>query len=207
MNVVGPSRGPLVRVWLVAMGLVGSMGCSDHGGPPRSSEGPKKTAAKADGDAASSADGCDAIDLAPPHTGQGVQIVTEMTLDPGEERQTCKLVMTGEDINYNYGEGLFTPGSHHATVWRTSHSGTIPTTNADMIAQLICVLAGSEGDSFMRFCSFRRKDAIAKRTPSPSHASSRSRRFGSSKRNGRTLRHGRAPRLRTQSLRRSARGA
>jgi hypothetical protein len=37
--------------------------------------------------------------------------------------------MTGEDIDYNDGEGLFTPGSHHATVWRTSYSGTIPTTS------------------------------------------------------------------------------
>jgi hypothetical protein len=52
-----------------------------------------------------------------------------MTLAPGEERQTCKLVMTGEDINLNYGEGLFTEGSHHATVWRTAYTDTIPTTN------------------------------------------------------------------------------
>jgi hypothetical protein len=78
---------------------------------------------------ASNLEGCDALNLPPPPPGQGVQIYSEMTLEPGTERQTCKLVMTGEDINLNYGEGIFTPGSHHATVWRTSHTDTIPTTN------------------------------------------------------------------------------
>jgi hypothetical protein len=73
--------------------------------------------------------GCDALNLAPPPPGQGVQISTEMTLAPGTERQTCRLVMLGEDVNLNYGEGIFTPGSHHGTVWRTSHMDTIPTTN------------------------------------------------------------------------------
>lgn len=111
------------------MGLVGSMGCSDSGAPAKSGGHPRKPAAAPDADVPSSTDGCDAIQLEPPPKGHGVQIVTEMTLEPGEERQTCKLVMTGEDINYNEGEGLFTPGSHHATVWRTSYSGTIPTTN------------------------------------------------------------------------------
>lgn len=76
---------------------------------------------------ASVGDGCDELDLAKPDTG--VQIFTEMTLQPGEERQTCKLVMTGQNINLNYGEGIFTPGSHHATVWRTRYTDTIPTQN------------------------------------------------------------------------------
>lgn len=80
-------------------------------------------------DAATSMDGCDALELAPPPAGHGVQIVTEMTLDPGTERQTCRLVMTGEDINLNAANGIFTDGSHHATVWRTSHTDAIPTVN------------------------------------------------------------------------------
>ena len=38
--------------------------------------------------------------------------------------------MTGQDVNLNYGEGIFTPGSHHATVWRTRYTDTIPTQNS-----------------------------------------------------------------------------
>jgi hypothetical protein len=77
--------------------------------------------------------GCEGLELAPPDTG--VQIFTEMALEPGEERQTCKLVMAGQDINLNYGEGIFTPGSHHATVWRTAYRDSIPTQN--MLGQTV----------------------------------------------------------------------
>ncbi|HEX4337350.1 MAG TPA: hypothetical protein VH062_15645 [Polyangiaceae bacterium] len=74
-------------------------------------------------------DGCDGLVLEPPAAGHGIQLYTDMVLAPGEERQTCKLVMPGEDINW--GDGVFTVGSHHATVWRTSHTGTIPTVDVE----------------------------------------------------------------------------
>jgi hypothetical protein len=101
-------------------------------------------------DSASGKDGCDSLDLPPPPSGHGVQLVTEMTLDAGQERQTCRLVMTGEDINFNYGNGIFTEGSHHATVWRTSHTDTIPTTNIqgrslDTTGPVDCLSTGDFG--------------------------------------------------------------
>src|ERR1041385_5041204 len=105
-------------------------GCG--GGEPAATGKPGKPAQHGAVDGAVG-DGCDALELAPPETG--VQLFTEMTLGPGEERQTCKLVMTGQDINLNYGEGIFTPGSHHATVWRTSHTDTIPTQN--IVGQMV----------------------------------------------------------------------
>ena len=107
---------------LAAGALVGLVAC---GGDKQAQSGGGATIEE------SGLEGCDGVDLPPPPPGQGVQISTEMTLEPGTERQTCKLVMTGQDINLNYGEGLFTDGSHHATVWRTSHTDTIPTTNVE----------------------------------------------------------------------------
>lgn len=91
-------------------------------------------------EAATGMDGCDSLDLTPPPAGQGVQLFTEMTLEPGTERQTCKLVLAGEDINFNSGDGIFTDGSHHATVWRTSHTDTIPTVNTQ--GQTLDTMAG-----------------------------------------------------------------
>ena len=80
-------------------------------------------------DSGSVAEGCDAIDLPPPKKGEGVQISIDMHLAPGEERQVCKLVMTPDAVNLNWADGIYTKGSHHALVARTSYRDALPTEN------------------------------------------------------------------------------
>ena len=120
--------------WALSLVLATTVvACSDGSRSPRTTTKapPDEPDANPPGHSVGGSDGCDSLDLEPPMPGHGVQIVTEMTLEPGTERQTCKLLMTGEDINFNYGDGIFTEGSHHATVWRTSHLDTIPTRNVE----------------------------------------------------------------------------
>jgi hypothetical protein len=74
-------------------------------------------------------DGCDAVPLAPPAPGTGIQVSIDMQLDPGQERQVCKLVLAPEKVNMNWSDGLFTKGSHHGEVIGTTYSGALPTQN------------------------------------------------------------------------------
>jgi hypothetical protein len=74
-------------------------------------------------------DGCDAVDLDPPAPGEGVQVEIEMPLDPGEERQACRLVLLERAVNLNWSEGLYTRGSHHGLTARTRYRDQLPTEN------------------------------------------------------------------------------
>src|SRR5262245_26447367 len=104
------------RCWVpvIAVGLVGC-GSNDPETPTRPGE--------------PIGEGCDAIELAPPPAGLGFQVSLDMHIEPGAERQVCKLVLAGEKVNLNYSEGLFNHGSHHALVFRTSYRDALPTQN------------------------------------------------------------------------------
>jgi hypothetical protein len=78
---------------------------------------------------ARAADGCDAIDLPEPAGEKGVQLSIELPLEAGQERQVCKLVKLDRAVNLNWYEGLYTPGSHHGLIARTSYHGELPTQN------------------------------------------------------------------------------
>lgn len=72
---------------------------------------------------------CDAIDLAPPT--DGVQLKMALPLGAGQEREVCQLVKLDQDINVNWSEGLYTPGSHHALLQQTAYTDTLPDTAVD----------------------------------------------------------------------------
>jgi hypothetical protein len=99
------------------------------------------------------ADGCDAIDLPAPKKDEGFQVSIDMQLDPGEERQVCRLVMTPAAVNLNWSEGIYTKGSHHALLARTSYRDALPSQNikgdsVDDASQVAdCVSLGSDWDT------------------------------------------------------------
>ncbi|HMJ12901.1 MAG TPA: hypothetical protein VK524_15875 [Polyangiaceae bacterium] len=72
---------------------------------------------------------CDALELAEPEHGTQVKIV--LPLGAGEEREVCQLVRLDEDMNFNWSDGVYTKGSHHALVLRTAYHGTLPATALD----------------------------------------------------------------------------
>jgi hypothetical protein len=74
---------------------------------------------------------CDAINLAPPASGSGVQYQIAQTLEAGQERQVCQLVKLGQDLDMNWSKGIMTTGSHHGLVYRTAYNGSIPATTLD----------------------------------------------------------------------------
>jgi hypothetical protein len=112
--------------YLAALALCAAAGCGDtneheeevNTTPP---DGPGMTVAPLDG--------CDAIDLAPPKAGEGVQVSLELPLAAGEERQVCKLVLLDKAVNLNWSEGLYTKGSHHGLTARTMYRDALPTEN------------------------------------------------------------------------------
>lgn len=108
-------------VGLVCLGCVAS-GLAACGGDDGDGAGPKSV------DTTNSAvDGCDALKLAPPEPGTGIQVSVDMQLGVGEERQVCKLVLAGADVNLNWTEGTFTRGSHHANIASTTYKDQLPT--------------------------------------------------------------------------------
>lgn len=79
--------------------------------------------------AAVSGEGCGAIDLPPPAQDEGVQVALEIDLEPGQERQVCKLVKLDNPINLSSSRGAFTLGSHHGLLQATAYHGEYPTEN------------------------------------------------------------------------------
>lgn len=118
--------------WLL-IGMLGALPAC--GGTTKTREQPAAiTPADADSGAstdssAENASGCDALDLPVPAPDEGIQVSIDMQLDPGEERQICKLVLAGQDVNLNWSEGMFTAGAHHANVLSTAYTDSLPTEN------------------------------------------------------------------------------
>jgi hypothetical protein len=75
------------------------------------------------------AEGCDAVELEPPAEGEGVQIAIELDVEPGTEREVCRLVRLDRAINVNWSEGRHTSGSHHGLTSKTSYKGDYPRVN------------------------------------------------------------------------------
>lgn len=98
-------------------------------------------------------EGCDAIDLKAPKRGEGMQVSIDMTLEPGQERQICRLVLVKDAVNLNWAEGVFTRGSHHGLVARTMYRDQLPTENirgeavADASQVATCESIGSDWDT------------------------------------------------------------
>lgn len=107
--------------------LVAACGGDKSPSKPAGKPAPAKTATPDDGGETPVGDGCEALDLPAPKDGEGVQVFVDMQLDAGEERQVCKLVLPSAAVNVNWTEGVYTHGSHHATLSRTSYRDTIPT--------------------------------------------------------------------------------
>jgi hypothetical protein len=112
---------------IVAALTAGTNGCSSSSGTEMPSPtGTKKPAATS---TETAADGCDAIVLAPPAAGAGVQISIDLPLEAGQERQVCRLVMPGLAVNMNWADGIYTKGSHHGLTARTTYRDALPTQN------------------------------------------------------------------------------
>lgn len=73
--------------------------------------------------------GCDAIALTPPE--KGVQLKLPISLAAGEEGEFCQLVRADQALNISSSDGLFTSGSHHGLVHKTSYKGAFPTETVD----------------------------------------------------------------------------
>jgi copper type II ascorbate-dependent monooxygenase-like protein len=106
--------------------LMSTVGCSEASQPPHENA---SRASPGDEESGSPAEGCEAIDLAPPRPGEGIQVSIDMQLAPGEERQLCKLVLTGNAVNLNWSEGVYTKGSHHGLTARTTYRDALPVKN------------------------------------------------------------------------------
>lgn len=119
-------------LWLCA-GVLSGVGCASGDETP----GDKAPATRSDTTVTAAEraqvnytkDGCDAIDLAPPAAGEGIQVAVDLQLMPGQERQVCKLVLAGQNVNLNWSDGVFTKGSHHGTTSKTSYRDALPTQN------------------------------------------------------------------------------
>ncbi|HET6331746.1 MAG TPA: hypothetical protein VFG30_00965 [Polyangiales bacterium] len=91
-----------IAVGVAAFVSVYFSGCSSEGdaepdavqAPPDDSEKPH-----------AATDGCDAIELAPPKRGEGIQVSIDVPLAAGEERQVCKLILADEKVNLNWAKG------------------------------------------------------------------------------------------------------
>lgn len=110
---------------LAGVTAVGLAGCGGGGGDANAgaSSGPSMPTGSV------ATDGCAAIDLPPPDPDMGIQLSIDLELPPGAERQVCQLVLVDRKVNLNYSEGLFTSGSHHALVFKTTYKDALPTQN------------------------------------------------------------------------------
>lgn len=115
---------PLSALCIVAIAMSGASGCAspDDSDEPEMMPTPKPAVSPA-------TDGCDAIDLAPPKTGEGTQVSIDLPLAAGEERQVCKLVLLDRKVNLNWSEGAYTKGSHHGLTARSMYRDSLPTEN------------------------------------------------------------------------------
>jgi hypothetical protein len=77
--------------------------------------------------------GCEAIALEQPE--DGLQLEIPLAVPPGSEAEYCQLVLVEQPINLNWSDGLFTHGSHHALVHKTSYRNEIPTRT--IVGQLV----------------------------------------------------------------------
>lgn len=114
-----------IAVGVAAFVSVYCSGCSSEGeAEPDAVQAPSD-----DTDKPHAAEGCDAIELAPPKRGEGIQVSIDMPLAAGEERQICKLVVADEKVNLNWAEGIYSHGSHHGLTARTMYRDALPTEN------------------------------------------------------------------------------
>jgi hypothetical protein len=90
--------------------------CSDGDDLPKDSDGISST-------------GCDAITLAPPE--KGVQLALPISLQVGQEAEFCQLVKVDQALNISWSDALYTNGSHHGLVHKTSYNGDFPTNTID----------------------------------------------------------------------------
>jgi hypothetical protein len=137
----------LAALCVLAIAMSGPSGCAstDDADEPAVKHTPKPPVSPA-------TDGCDAIDLAPPKTGEGTQVSIDLPLAAGEERQVCKLVLLDQKVNLNWSEGVYTKGSHHGLTARSMYRDALPTENIrgetveDASQVATCEAIGSDWD-------------------------------------------------------------
>lgn len=111
----------------LSFGMIATFGIAGCGSDDNPSE--EETPREPDTQTNAITDGCDAIDLAPPEAGKGMQVSIDMMLEPGQERQVCKLVKVKKTFNLNWADGIYTHGSHHGLTARTNYRGDFPAQN------------------------------------------------------------------------------
>jgi hypothetical protein len=103
------TKAPLLLLTVVAAA------CSGDPEQPRDPNGGKRDALT----------GCEAIAFDPPENG--IQLQMPLTVPAGSEAEYCQLVRIDETLYVNWSEGLYTNGSHHGLIHRTTYKGTLPT--------------------------------------------------------------------------------
>jgi len=66
--------------------------------------------------------------LAPPASGQGIQLEMSTTIAASTEDERCRFVQTTDEMWVNQQAIRYTPGSHHFILWHTPYK-SIPTTD------------------------------------------------------------------------------
>jgi len=66
--------------------------------------------------------------LAPPASGQGIQLKMSTTIGASTEDERCQFVQATDEMWVNQQEIRYTPGSHHFILWQTPYT-SIPTTD------------------------------------------------------------------------------
>lgn len=90
-----------------------------------------------------------ATTLAPPPSGQGIQLEMQTTIAGSAEDERCKFVQVKDDLWINDEVIRYTPGSHHFLIWSTTYT-SIPTMNTSGVTvdttQVFQCLGGPPGD-------------------------------------------------------------
>src|SRR5208282_5028527 len=102
-----------IRASVVFTALVAALaGCSSSSGSSPAQSG--------GGDGGEGDSGSSTV-LAPPPSGQGIQLKMQTTIAGSTEDERCQFVQTTEDLWVNSEVIHYTPGSHHFILWGTPY--------------------------------------------------------------------------------------
>lgn len=120
----------------VALGLLlGLTACTsdtpvEHPAPPAHSFTDEELDAIAELTRNGEQEACDALELAPPALGEGIQLTMGARFGAYSETEVCKFVeVTSEELNINGQQVRYSEGSHHMLIFSTPYT-ELPTVNS-----------------------------------------------------------------------------